>query len=233
MIAGLGVNFVRWRSIRIVGQTNAEAVLVEVVDHDEFGGEVFSGRFTASYVNGREADGCHTAVLHDAPVDEALSWARARAARVFVLLGDGTALTAGDERSGMRDAFDRAAFSGRRRPNGQEWRDRTEDDRPVSWQAYVELRMFSPQAPGTREAARACIDRDPSAVVVARGPEDLAQWCVLPSIHNRPMELGLPMMLMTEVTASCASRAVQAARDLYGDSRWSTVAAVRPVGAGD
>lgn len=212
-------------------KANAEAVLAEVVDHDEFGGEVFTGRFTATCADGRGADGRQTTGPREAPIDEALSWATTRATRVLVVLGDGTALNAGDEASDVLGAFDRAAFSGRRRPDGQEWRDRTDDDPPTTWQVYVELTMFRPGLQDARQAARARIRRDPTAVVVERRPEDLARWCVLPDIHNRPMEIG-PVMLTTKVTASCASRAAQAARDLYGDDRWSTVTAVRPVGAG-
>lgn len=213
-----------------MGKTNAQAVLTEVVDHDEFGGEVFTGRFTTSCSNGRGSDGGQAVGLPEAPIDEALSWAKARATRILVVLGDGTTLNAANEPSDVLETFDRAAFTGRRRPDGQAWRDRTDDDPPVTWQVYVELMMFSPETQDARGAARARIDRDSSAVVVERRPEDLPEWCVVRASHSRPMEPG-PLMLTTEVRASCAWTAAQAAREAYGDSRWSTVTAVRPVGA--
>jgi hypothetical protein len=75
------------------------------------------------------------------PVEEAIAWGRARAERVYLRFGRSGYYSAGARKSREFPAWPPPDLPplARRRPPGEEWRDRTEADEPIPWRVDVHL----------------------------------------------------------------------------------------------
>lgn len=109
--------------------------LSEDTDHEPFEGELHLGTFSGHHEGTRDV----LASIDARPLAEALAWARERAETVILTLGDHERFSAGDvDEPGLpRWPDDRVVE--RRRPPGEEWRDRSPGDSPVAWAVEVEL----------------------------------------------------------------------------------------------
>jgi hypothetical protein len=114
-----------------------------------------SGRFSG-YVD--LGDGRPGEQLGDAPLEDALEWARQRAEVVLIRLFDGDYYSAGSRNPdpGVLPDWDDDTVVRRRRPRGLEMLDNTESDPPVLW----DLRFY----PGVR------VDHDAFAAFVRQDP---------------------------------------------------------------
>ena len=99
--------------------------------------------------------------------DEAIAWARARAARVRIRLGDGEYYAAGAETKPDEPIWPPAHLPPlvRRRPESERWKDRSEADPPIEW--VVPLQVVPPRLPASSED----IDRARRVAAEAAGAE--------------------------------------------------------------
>jgi hypothetical protein len=82
---------------------------------------------------------------------EAIAWARARAARVLIRLGDGGYYAAGEKAGPDEPIWPPANLPPlvRRRPESERWKDRSETDPPIEW--VVPLLVVPPRFPASSE----------------------------------------------------------------------------------
>jgi hypothetical protein len=107
----------------------------DVASDDERGGVLYTGRFSAHHDTGRGL----AEELTDAAADDAIAWGRERAPLVWIRLADGDWLAAGSGHETWAERWAPAASVSRRRPAGEEWRDRPEDAERVAWSVQVDL----------------------------------------------------------------------------------------------
>jgi hypothetical protein len=124
--------------------------VVWIVEEGEFesGSLVFLGTFWAHHDDRGLVD-----ELRGASVDEAIAWGRERAPKVWIRMADGDDYYAGGEAHDKDAArWPPAGLSvpRRRRPKGQEWRDRSRFDPPIRW--LVEVRANPPSGTHVGEA---------------------------------------------------------------------------------
>ena len=112
--------------------------LAENEDRDADGAVTFLATFRGYHDAG--AGGIQEEVSELA-LNEAISWARARAARVWIRLADSGYYAAGEEVDGDTPPWQPRDLPEltRRRPKGEEWRDRSEDEPPIMWSTTVHL----------------------------------------------------------------------------------------------
>lgn len=93
--------------------------------------------------------------FEDVSLEEALAWARERAARIVVRVGYGPAYAIGFE-SESRPPWPRDGLAApvRRRAPDEEWKDRTDADPDATWQATVGLAPPAPSVGQTDDRRR-------------------------------------------------------------------------------
>ncbi|MDO8209903.1 hypothetical protein [Conexibacter sp. CPCC 206217] len=113
---------------------------VWIAEQDAFddpnGGTIWTARFEAHHDTGR---GMGEELL-DAGADEAIAWGRARAPLVWIRLADSDYFAAGTDHEPWATPWDASAPAPvRRRPPGEQWRDRPEDADRIAWSVQVDL----------------------------------------------------------------------------------------------
>lgn len=98
-------------------------------------GIVWTGRFSAHH----DAGSGVPEELRDVTAEEAIAWGRERAPLVWIRLADGDWLAAGSAHESWAEVWDAGFAPQRRRPPGEEWRDRPEDAERISWSVQVDL----------------------------------------------------------------------------------------------
>jgi len=121
-----------WRVGRHVRKDQRMRDVVFIAEDEDPGedGWYLTGRFSGYLDTGRMADS-----FEDLELEEAIAWGRARAERVLVRIGYGRHVPAADV-AGVAVA--------RRRTPDEAWKDRTEADPPIPWDADV---LLSPPDP--------------------------------------------------------------------------------------
>jgi hypothetical protein len=91
-------------------------------------------------------------------LEEALAWARSRARRIQLRLGEGEPYSAGSDPVPGLPAWppDDLPPLVRRRPSDERWRDRTDADPPIAWRVEATLRPPGDAVP-EREAVRTVV----------------------------------------------------------------------------
>ncbi len=108
----------------------------DAYDETPAGGIVWTGRFVAWH---DLDDGSSAGRLDGATADEAVAWGRARAPVVWIRLADSEYHAAGDGHEQAAPRWDPTLAPVRRRPPGEQWRDRPEDAEPIDWLVEVDL----------------------------------------------------------------------------------------------
>jgi hypothetical protein len=127
----------------------------EVIDID---GTVLLATFSGFHDTGGSRPGEE---FHALPIDEAIAWGRERADKVYVTLGWEGRYWAGAGPSDEYPAWPPEDLPRpvRRRPRGEEWKDRTDADEPIRWAVSAWLRLAGGSMPGR--------DRDGEVAAIA------------------------------------------------------------------
>jgi len=113
-----------------------------------FDGEVYTGRFSGLHDDG---GGGVAAEFEGLDAEAAIAWGRARAPRVLIRLVDGDYLSAGVDSPDDTPPWPPAEPIRRRRPRGEEWRDRDPGAAPIAWRVRVDLHALATDPPRARD----------------------------------------------------------------------------------
>jgi hypothetical protein len=110
--------------------------IAEDTDFEPFEGEVYLGTFSAHL----EGEHALLDAVDGVTLDEALAWGRERSDTVLLRLADSGYFWAGDEPVEGCPRWPDGHGVRRRRPSGEEWRDRAPGDEPIRWWVQVDLK---------------------------------------------------------------------------------------------
>jgi hypothetical protein len=115
-----------------------EVFLAENQEDEPGGAVIFLGTFSGYHDAG--PDGI-VGEISDLSAEEAIAWGRARASRVWIRLGESDYFDASEVPVEGEPRWPPPELPEltRRRPPGQEWRDRPEDAEPIRWRVTLHL----------------------------------------------------------------------------------------------
>ena len=197
---------------------------VEDEDFDFDDGETYLGTFSG-HVETRTSMGEQVEGL---TAEEAIAWGRARGDVVLMRLADGQEyLSAGDKHPAEFGRWPPPEPVVRRRPAGQQWRDRTDTDAPVVW--AVDLVLAVPLDTPVGEHAAAV------RVRARRGlprvsPAEVLRVDLTHGNHHGYTFPQVPHRVELDVEAPTARVAAQRAVELFvAPDSWTVEAWVRPI----
>lgn len=113
----------------------------DIESDDMFNGDVYSGLFSGHVDRGRAPKKADE--IYGVTAQKAISWGRERASRVLIHEVESDYYSAGEEDVDDYPTWPEGRQVSRRRPPGQEWRDRAPGDASLRWAIDVELQPVS------------------------------------------------------------------------------------------